>query len=248
MAEASFTDIEAVLFDLDGVLTSTAALHRAAWTESFDAVLAEVQSVSADRSAFTEEDYLRWVDGRPRLDGVRTFLASRGITLPPGEPDDAADELTVAGVGARKNAAFQRLLAASGVEPLPGAVELLECLTKRGTRTALVSASRNAPTVLQAAGLAGYFDAQIDGEVAAQRGLRGKPYPDTFLAAAADLGVDPARAAVIEDAISGVEAARAGGFGLVIGISESGSADLLVEQGADLVVRALEDLLPRLGC
>lgn len=249
MVAATLFTLDAVLFDLDGVLTSTAALHRGAWRETFNTVLALLpDAVAGSRAPFTSDDYLRSVDGRPRLDGVRQFLASRGIRVPEGEPGDSAEALTVAGIGARKNAAFRRRLASEGVDVLPGSVSLLRCLRQRGKRTALVSASRNASAVLVSAGLTGLFDVQIDGEVAAHRGLRGKPFPDTFLEAAEALAVAPSRAGVVEDAISGAEAARAGGFGLVVGVDATGDGRLLLQHGADLVVHNLAELLPEAGC
>lgn len=240
--------MSAVLFDLDGVLTDTASVHRAAWQQTFDAVLSELPSeVGGNRGSFTEEDYLLYVDGRRRLDGVREFLASRNIELPEGDASAPAP-FTVEGVGARKNELFQALLEASGADVFPGSLALVRCVRERGKHTAVVSASRNCSAVLRAAGIDDLFDVQVDGRIAARDGLRGKPFPDTYLAAARELDVQPADAAVIEDAISGVQAGRDGGFGLVVGVDRGGNEPLLLENGADLVVADLGELLGDAGC
>jgi beta-phosphoglucomutase family hydrolase len=233
--------ITALLFDLDGVLTNTATVHTAAWKELFDAVLAD----QGDPDPFTPADYAAHVDGRLRQDGVRGFLASRGVTLPEGTPDDPPEADTVHGLGNRKNVRLLELLQQQGVERYEGSVRFLEAVRAAGYPTAVVTASRNGRHVLDAAGMTDLFDARVDGEVAAARGLRGKPAPDTFLAAAAELGVEPPHAAVIEDSVAGVEAGAAGGFGWVVGVDRVGPAhaDVLRDHGADLVVADLSELL-----
>ena len=240
-----WTAYEAVLFDLDGVLTATARLHAAAWTRLFDGYLAQ-RAAAQDEPfrRFEPRDYAQHVDGRPRYDGVRTFLASRGITLPDGAPDDAPGQETVCGLGNRKNALFFEILGVEGVDAIAGTVTVVRHLRQRGVRTAVVSSSRSCAAILDAAGIADLFELQVDGVVAEQRGLAGKPAPDTFLHAARALGVAPARAAVIEDAIAGVAAARAGGFALVVGIDRAGAPGDLARAGADLVVTDLADTLP----
>lgn len=240
--------MSAVLFDLDGVLTDTAGVHRAAWKQAFDAVLSELPSdVGGNRAAFTDADYALYVDGRRRLDGVRAFLASRNIELPDGA-DSASAPLTVNSVGTRKNELFQAQLAAGGAEVFPGSLALVRCVRERGKHTAVVSASSNCSEVLRAAGIEDLFDVQVDGLIAARDGLRGKPFPDTYLAAARELDVQPADATVIEDAISGVQAGRDGGFGLVVGVDRVGNKCLLFENGADLVIADLGELLDDAGC
>ncbi len=228
----------AVLFDLDGVLTPTVEIHRRAWDEAFTALVAE-QGISP---GYTEEDYLAHVDGRPRDDGIRTFLASRGVVLPEGGADDPPGAATVSGIGNAKNARVAELLAA-GVEAYPGSVRLLEHLRAIGMPMAVVSSSRNTPVVLAAAGLSAYFPVVVDGTVAAQEALAGKPAPDTFTFAAAALGVPPARAVVVEDATSGVAAGAAGGFGLVVGVDRGAGAPALLAAGADVVVHELDELV-----
>ena len=231
----------ALLFDLDGVLTQTAKVHSTAWKEVFDTFLAS----RGDGDTFSPNDYTAYVDGRLRQDGVRSFLASRGITLPEGRPDDPPDAATVHGLGNRKNVRLVELLEREGVERYEGSVRLLEAARDARYPTAVVSASRNCRQVLEAAGIADLFDVRVDGEVAAERGLRGKPEPDTFLAAASALGVEPSNAAVIEDAVSGVEAGRAGAFGWVVGVNRGKPthAEVLRRHGADVVVDDLEELL-----
>lgn len=235
----TLTTFSGVLFDLDGVLTPTAEVHRAAWKRTFDEFLT---SRSVDEE-FTLEDYLRHVDGKPRYDGVRDFLASRSIDLPEGDPGDPPSWETVAGVGNAKNGAFTEVLESDGVEPFAGSVRLLDHLVDAGVAVAVVSSSANARAVLAAAGLLDRFDVVIDGVVARERGLPGKPAPDTYLAGAADLGTDPARTVVVEDAISGVQAGAAGGFGLVVGVDREGIADDMRRAGADVVVADLADLI-----
>jgi beta-phosphoglucomutase family hydrolase len=234
--------VRACLFDLDGVITQTAKVHAVAWKEMFDAFLRQ-----RDGDGFTafdlHDDYDRYVDGRPRADGVRTFLRSRGIELPDGDPDDPPTAETVNGLGNRKNDILQRRIRQDGVEVYEGSVRYLHAVRAAGLRTAVVSSSANSAEVLQVAGLTELFDARVDGQVARERHLPGKPKPDTFLAGAADLGVEPAEAAVFEDALAGVEAGHAGGFGIVVGVDRVGQADALEEHGADVVVGDLADLL-----
>jgi beta-phosphoglucomutase family hydrolase len=237
--------ITTCLFDLDGVLTDTARVHDAAWKETFDAFLREwsarhgVPFVPFDRVA----EYNSYVDGRPRADGVRTFLASRGITLPEGSPDDPPEAATVNGLGNRKNAVLVHRSRTDGVVAYPGSVAYLRAVAAAGLRRAVVSASANCYDVLVAAGLIDLFEARVDGIVAAQRHLRGKPAPDTFVAAAAMLGAIPAEAAVFEDAVAGVQAGRDGGFGYVIGVDRVNHAADLLAHGASIVVKDLAELL-----
>lgn len=231
--------ITALLFDLDGVLTKTAAVHRAAWREMFDAFLG---SRDPDAAPFSDADYAAYVDGRLRQDGVRTFLAARGITLPEGSADDPPEAETVRGLGNRKDALLHEVLRRDGVERYEGSVRYLEAVRAAGYPTAVVSASRNCRAVLEAAGMTGLFDVRVDGVVAAERGLAGKPAPDMFLAAAAELGVEPAAGAVFEDAVAGVEAGRAGGFGWVVGVDRAGRRQALARR-ADVVVGDLAELL-----
>lgn len=233
---------DAVLFDLDGVLTPTARLHAAAWKRAFDELLSRHYARSAARP-FEDSDYRLYVDGKPRLDGVRSFLRSRGITLPEGGPGDSPARPTVTGIADRKNELFEGLLEGGELTAYPDAVQLLHWLRARGTSTAVVSASHNCEAVLSAAGIEHLFDARVDGNVADREGLRGKPAPDTFLAAARQLDAQAARCAVIEDAIAGVAAGRAGGFGLVVGVDRDGGGSALLAHGADLVVRALTELI-----
>jgi beta-phosphoglucomutase family hydrolase len=237
--------IRAGLFDLDGVLTPTAKIHAAAWKRMFDEYLRRRAGGGGFEPFDADRDYAEHVDGRPRADGVREFLASRGIQLPEGEPDDAPDAETVAGLGNRKNALVLRLIAEEGVEPYPGSVRYVRAVRDAGLRTAVVSSSANTHDVLRAAGLEDLFDAVVDGHAVQERGLKGKPAPDTFLAAARDLGVEPRQAAVFEDALAGVEAGRAGGFGRVVGVDRGGRADALRAHGADVVVDDLAELLGR---
>jgi len=235
---------DAALFDLDGVLTATAKLHEAAWKETFDEFLAERTARTGIAYApFTREDYARHVDGKLREDGVRDFLASRQIELPEGTPDDGPEVESIHGLGKRKNALFERSIAPDTIEVFPGSIALLRAARERGFKTAVVSASTNCRAVLAAAGIADLFDVVVDGVVAAERGLAGKPAPDTFLEAARELGVEPARAIVFEDAVAGVRAARAGRFGLVVGVDRGGQSVPLRRAGAHIVVQDLWMLL-----
>jgi HAD superfamily hydrolase (TIGR01509 family) len=238
----AWRDHEAVLFDLDGVLTPTALVHMRAWAEMFDAFLESWQGPAADTSPYTDADYFAHVDGKPRYDGVRDFLVSRGIRLPEGTPDDPADAPTVCGLGNRKNDAFNAVLERDGVSPYPGSVALLDVLRDLGMPLAVVSSSANAPAVLEAAGLADRFTTVVDGRVAGELGLRGKPAPYTFVHAAHACGSTPARSVVVEDAVSGVRAGAAGDFGLVIGVDRGAGVEVLTGAGADVVVADLEEL------
>jgi beta-phosphoglucomutase family hydrolase len=223
-------DYEGVLFDLDGVITPTAEVHMHAWSKMFNDFLKE-QGVA---EPYTDQDYYDYVDGKPRYDGVRSFLESRGIPA----PDDLVTEL-----GDRKNDAFGQVLRDEGVTAYPGSMRLLESLRDRGMPMAIVSSSRNAPAVLEAAGVTHFFTTVVHGGVAAEKGLAGKPAPDTFLEAADELGVAHDKAVVLEDATSGVAAGAAGKFALVIGVDRGAGADALTAAGADLVVSDLAELL-----
>ncbi|MFI8202741.1 HAD family hydrolase [Streptomyces sp. NPDC085937] len=232
--------IEACLFDLDGVVTKTAVVHAAAWKEMFDAFLRERDGPAF--TPFTGTDYDAFVDGRPRADGVRTFLDSRGIRLPEGGADDPPDAGTVHGLGNRKNELLLEKIRTDGVEPYDSTLRFLRAVRASGLRTAVVSSSANCRDVLRSIDAETLFDVRIDGVVAAERGLPGKPAPDTFLAAARDLGVEPAHAAVFEDALAGMDAGRAGRFGLVVGVDRVGQTDALYAHGADRVVTDLAEL------
>ena len=240
MADVLWDHYDAVLFDLDGVVTPTAEVHMRAWSAMFNDYLRGVPG----QPPYTDEDYYAYVDGKPRYDGVRTLLHARGIDLPEGDPTDGPDADTVSGLGNRKNDYFSKVLADEGVEAYPGSVRLLDALRDRGIPMGIVSSSRNAPAVLAAAGVTDYFRTVMHGGVAAERQLAGKPAPDTFLAAAADLGATAERAVVLEDAISGVQAGAAGRFGLVIGVDRGAGADALTAGGADVVVADLAELVP----
>jgi alpha,alpha-trehalase len=234
--------LDAVIFDLDGVITDTASVHAAAWKRMFDRFLAERAGRGEESRPFSQQDYLRYVDGKPRYDGVSSFLDSRGISLPRGEPSDPPSAGTVCGLGNRKDALFAEVLRQDGVAAFPSSVKLLRLLRESGFRTAIISASRNCAQVLRAAGASELFDAKVDGIDAEGMGLNGKPDPAVFLAAAERLGVEPGRAAVVEDALAGVEAGRRGSFGLVIGVDRAGQAQALREHGADVVVGDLAEV------
>ena len=236
---------EAVLFDLDGVLTATAALHARAWKRMFDDFLTVRATRSGELPTPFElpRDYALHVDGLPRYDGVRGFLAARRIDLPAGSPDDPPDRETVCGLGNRKQRLFSDLLASEGVDAYPGSVAVVRYLLAHGVRRGVVSSSRTCEAILAAAGLSELFGVRVDGVVADERGLAGKPAPDTFLHAARALGAAPSQSVVVEDAIAGVEAGRAGGFALVVAIDRTGSAEALARAGADVVVTDLGDTL-----
>jgi beta-phosphoglucomutase family hydrolase len=235
----------ACLFDLDGVLTDTASVHAASWKQMFDDYLrARAERDGTPFRPFdVKDDYGPYVDGRPRLDGTRGFLESRGIELPEGSPDDPAGTETLWGLSTRKNDLVQVKIRTVGVDVYPGSVRYLHAVKAAGLFAACVSSSANAEQVLEVAGLSAFIDHRVDGVVAKQRGLPGKPAPDTFLAAAADLGVPKEQAVVFEDALAGVASGRAGGFGYVVGVDRVGHADALREHGADVVVQDLSELL-----
>lgn len=236
---------DAILFDMDGVLTMTMTIHAACWKKMFDEFLSDqaLKNKAPFRSFDITNDYHKYVDGRLRYDGVASFLSARGITLPMGTPDDDPSCETVCGLGNRKDRLVKEMIASGNVTVLDGAKDLVVKVRDKGFKTAVVSASKNCKAILHAADLDSQFDCIVDGHVAAELGLAGKPSPDTFLEAARQLNVSPARSVVIEDAISGVEAGRQGNFGLVIGIDHYGSKNILIEHGADLVVESLLELM-----
>jgi beta-phosphoglucomutase family hydrolase len=239
--------VTALLFDLDGVLTQTALVHNAAWKQTFDAFLKTWSDQHGQPFVPFDSghDYHEYVDGRPRADGVRTFLSSRGITLPEGTPDDGPDEATVNGLGNRKNDLVLQKIAEGAVQVYPGSVDYLHAAKAAGLRRAVVSASANCADVLKAAGIADLLEARVDGVTARERQLPGKPAPDTFLYGAQLLDTAPENCAVFEDAQAGVAAGRAGKFGIVVGVDRVGQADALRAHGADIVVDDLSDLLKR---
>ena len=234
---APISTVVAVIFDTDGVVTRTASVHAAAWKEMFDAFLGACEAVPGESGGeMTDDDYLRYVDGRARFDGVEAFLESRGVTLAYGEPDDPPERETICGLGNRKNEAFAAAVRDRGVEPFESTLALARALQAHGIRTGVVSASENCAAILDAAGANDCFETRVDGVDARAQHLAGKPDPALFLEAAARLGVQPEDAAIVEDALVGVEAGRRGGFGLVIGVDRNGQASALVEHGADIVV------------
>jgi beta-phosphoglucomutase family hydrolase len=237
--------IHALLFDLDGVLTQTAKVHAAAWKQTFDEYLKRRANERGEKFVPFDKvaDYDEYVDGKPRNDGVRSFLQSRGIELPEGSDDDPPDAETIHGIGNRKNELVLKLIHEHGVDPYEGSVRYVQAAAAAGVPRAVVSSSTNAHDVLKAAGLAQYFDHVVDGVVAEREHLHGKPAPDTFLAGARELGVEPANAVVFEDALAGVQAGRAGKFGYVVGVDRVGQAAALKEHGADVVVQDLAELL-----
>jgi len=234
-------EIDAVVFDMDGVVTQTASVHAAAWKSLFDAYLGERATRSGEpfRPFDVEADYLPYVDGKARYDGVRDFLGSRGIALPWGAPSDPPDAETICGLGNRKNGYFLTEVREHGVRPYATTVRLIESLHAAGVHTAVISASKNTTAILEAAGVRDLFEAQVDGSVAEELGLPGKPDPAVFLEATRRVGAGPDRAAVVEDAEAGVQAGRRGGFHLVIGVDRADHAAALREQGADVVVKDL---------
>jgi beta-phosphoglucomutase family hydrolase len=236
---------DAVLLDLDGVITDTASLHAACWKQMFDEYLLKRATPRGEafRSFEIATDYRLYVDGKPRFDGVRDFLISRGIQLPEGSMDDPPEAETVGGLGNRKNDLVNKIIEEKGVEPYEGSVKLIHQLRRQGFKIAVVTSSQNCTAVLKAAKLEDFFDVQVDGNMIHAQHLAGKPAPDTFLTAAKLLGIEPTRAVVIEDAISGVEAGSAGNFGLVIGVARKGNAEELRRHGAGLVVNDLSELV-----
>ncbi|HET7910218.1 MAG TPA: beta-phosphoglucomutase family hydrolase [Nitrospira sp.] len=244
-ARVRVTDYEAILSDLDGVITKTARLHAAAWKRLFDDYLTHIAAQGGmPVSPFDlDEDYRLHLDGKPRHEGVRDFLKSRGLDLPPGDPGDGPERDTLYGLGSRKDAYFKTALGETGVEVYPATVEFLQQAKRAGLKTAVVSSSHHCAQILEAVGLTPLFDIRVDGNDVDRLGLPGKPAPDTFLEAAKRLAVDPRRAIVIEDALAGVRAGHAGGFGLVIGVDRRNQADALREEGADVVVSDLSELL-----
>jgi beta-phosphoglucomutase family hydrolase len=239
--------ITTCLFDLDGVLTQTAKVHAKAWKQMFDGFLRTWYDRAGEpfREFVLPDDYEKYVDGKPRRDGVRSFLQSRGIDLPLGSAQDSPDDETIYGLGLRKNNLVLKLIHDEGVEPYEGSVRFVEAARDKGLRRAVVSSSENCKDVLEAAGIEDLFEVRIDGLVATREHLAGKPAPDTFLAAAKELGAAPAQAAVFEDAEAGVEAGRAGHFGWVVGVDRTGHARALHAHGADVTVEDLAELLER---
>jgi beta-phosphoglucomutase family hydrolase len=237
--------VKACLFDLDGVLTQTAKVHAAAWKQMFDEYLHQRSERTGEpfRAFDTKEDYDAYVDGKPRYDGVRSFLQSRGIELPQGTPEDPPGAETVDGLGNRKNELVLKLIHDHGVQAYEGSVRYVHAVRGTGLPRAVVSSSANCRDVLHAAGIEDLFDAVVDGVVAEREGLKGKPAPDTFLAGARALKIDPKDGAVFEDALAGVQAGRAGGFGFVIGVDRVGQREALLAHGADIVVKDLAELL-----
>ncbi len=237
--------VRGCLFDLDGVLTKTAKVHDAAWTEMFDDFLRERSRRTGERFVPFDpvRDYDEYIDGKPRADGTRSFLAARGIELPEGQEDDPPDAVSVYGLGNRKNEIVLAKIRSDGVEAYAGSVRYVHAVRDAGLRRAVVSSSTNCRDVLAAAHIEDLFEARIDGIVAERDQLRGKPAPDTYLAGARALGLEPAAAAVFEDALAGVEAGRAGNFGFVVGVDRVGQAAELSQHGADVVVRDLSELL-----
>ncbi len=237
-------EFDAVIFDLDGVVTHTAAVHAHAWKRVFDEYLERRAAREGTRFRHfgIETDYPEYVDGKPRYDGVRSFLSARGITLPEGHPSDEPDAETICGLGNRKNVLYNQMLAEGGVHVFEDTVTQIRVWRKLGLKTAIVSSSKNCAPVLEAAGLTDLFDVRVDGIISARLGLTGKPSPDIFLKAADLLGVDPKRSVVFEDAVSGVQAGRAGGFGWVVGVDRVGAPELLLASGADVVVSDLRQI------
>jgi alpha,alpha-trehalase len=236
---------DAVLFDLDGVLTATAKVHAAAWKKIFDEYLRKRATENNEpfQPFDSRSDYKLYVDGKPRYDSARDFLGSRGIHLPDGTPDSPPEDETVCGLGNRKDKIIQRVMESDGVEAYDGSVALVRHLRSQGIKTAVVTSSHHGGPVVEAAGIADLFDLRVDGNVVDRLKLAGKPAPDAFLKAAEDLGVEPKRAVVVEDALSGVQAGRNGGFGLVIGVARHDNADELKANGADMVVIDLGEML-----
>lgn len=237
--------ITACLFDMDGVMTRTAQVHNAAWKATFDEFLRGRAAQTGEQFVPFDsvKDYDEYVDGKPRLDGTRSFLQSRGIQLPEGSPDDPAGAPTVYGISTRKNEMLLKKLAEDGVSVYDGSVRYVKAVRDAGIRTAIVSSSANTVQVLRAGDLTDLFDTRVDAQVATAQKLAGKPAPDTFLAAAKALGVPPEHGAVFEDALAGVQAGKAGGFGFVVGVDRTGQAEQLRKHGADVAVQDLAELM-----
>lgn len=237
-------DIDAMVFDMDGVLTDTASIHAEAWKRMFDEYLKKrAARTGEDHEPFDRElDYLEYVDGKPRYDGVESFLESRGISIPHGDPGDDPSRETVCGLGNRKNRYFLQLLRKGNVRPYESSVEFTKALKRAGIRAAVISASRNAEDILKAAGIRGLFDIKVDGVDSDELELDGKPNPAIFLEAAGRLGIEPSRAGVVEDSLAGVEAGRRGRFRLVVGVDRANQSRELKNRGADIVVKDLSQL------
>lgn len=231
---------DAVIFDMDGVVTQTAQVHAKAWKKVFDTFLQK--RFSSAYQPFDNQDYLLYVDGKPRYEGVKSFLESRGIHLPWGNPNDLPEQETICALGNQKNRIFLNLIRDQGVEVYESTIHLIQVLRRTGVKTAVISASKNTPEVLKAANISELFDAKVDGHDAIRLGLKGKPEPDVFLEAAQQLGSTPKRTVVVEDAIAGVQAGKKGGFGLVIGVDRGHQDKLLKENGADIVVKDLSEV------
>lgn len=239
-----FWDMSAVVFDMDGVITDTARAHADSWAAMFNEYLAaRADEHDGNYRQFTEADYLRYVDGKPRYEGVRSFLESRGIDLPEGTPDDDPETETICGLGNRKNLRFLEGLQQAGANAYPSTIRVVNELHNRGIAVGLITSSRNAGEILSSSGVADLFNVKVDGNDSAALGLAGKPEPDIFLEAVRRLGIRPEHAAVVEDARAGVEAGRRGGFGLVVGVDRAGQAEELLAGGADIVVSDLGELL-----
>jgi beta-phosphoglucomutase family hydrolase len=238
---------DAVLFDLDGVITMTAKVHAKCWQQMFDEYLGKRAKEREEpfQPFDSDRDYRLYVDGMPRVDGVRSFLASRDITLEEGTVDSPPDSDTVYGLGNRKNVLIHQVLQTDGVEVFQGTLDWITYLHEVGIRTAVVSSSKNCEAILKVAGISDLFEVRVDGVIAGERSLPGKPAPDTFLEGAREMGVTAQRSVVVEDAIVGVQAGRAGEFGLVIGVDRHGEANQLKENGADIVVQCLSEMIPR---
>lgn len=236
-------NFDAFIFDLDGVVTDTAKIHADAWKKTFDDYL---KKRASDKDPFVpfdvKLDYARYVDGMPRYDGVKNFLESRGITLPYGSPEDPPDKETICGIGNKKNQIFQKYLEKDSIHVYDSTIELIKSLRENNIRTAIVSSSKNCKTVLELVNITDLFDVKVDGVDSRKLGLKGKPAPDIFLTAAEKLDTLPSRSIVVEDALSGVEAGRSGGFGLVVGVDRAGQAETLKNHGADVVVSDLAEL------
>ena len=237
--------ITACLFDMDGVITQTAKVHDAAWKEMFDQFLQDWSKAHNEQFVPFDpvKDYDEYVDGKPRVEGVRSFLESRGIELPEGQEPDEPGKQTLNGLGNKKNELFNVVLKRDGVQPYEGSVRYVNAAREAGLRTAIVSSSANTVAVLQAAGISDLFEVRIDHQASEEHHLKGKPAPDTFLEAARELGVPAASAVVYEDALAGVAAGKAGHFGFVVGVDRVGQADQLHAHGADVVVKDLSELL-----